>query len=56
MIILVVGDKAKTFDNLSKLGYEVIELDTDGNAIKTFQADAPKEGSNVIREEYPKRK
>ncbi|OFY85873.1 MAG: peptidase M16 [Bacteroidetes bacterium RIFCSPLOWO2_12_FULL_35_15] len=34
MVILVVGDKAKTFDALSKLGYEVTELDSDGNVIK----------------------
>ena len=33
MVILVVGDKAKTFDKLTKLGYEVIELDTDGNPL-----------------------
>jgi zinc protease len=33
MVILVVGDKAKTFEGLSKLGYEVIELDTDGNPL-----------------------
>lgn len=34
MVILVVGDKAKTFDALSKLGYEVMELDADGNVVK----------------------
>ena len=34
MAILVVGDKAKIYDGLSKLGYELIELDTDGNVIK----------------------
>lgn len=33
MIIVVVGDKAKTFEGLNKLGYEVIELDTDGNPL-----------------------
>lgn len=31
MMILVVGDKSKVFEPLQKLGYEVIELDTDGN-------------------------
>ena len=31
MMILVVGDKAKVYEPLLKLGYEVIELDTDGN-------------------------
>lgn len=34
MAILVVGDKSKVYDNLTKLGYEVIELDTDGNPLK----------------------
>ena len=33
MIIVVVGDKAKIYDGLLKLGYEVIELDTDGNPL-----------------------
>lgn len=33
MIIMVVGDKVKIYDGLSKLGYEIIELDTDGNPI-----------------------
>ncbi len=33
MYILVVGDKSKVYDNLLKLGYEVIELDTDGNPL-----------------------
>jgi len=31
MDIVVVGDKAKVYDSLTKLGYEIIELDTDGN-------------------------
>jgi zinc protease len=34
MSILVVGDKLKVYDNLLKLGYDVIELDTDGNPLK----------------------
>ncbi len=34
MAIVVVGDKAKIADGLSKLGYEIIELDTDGNVVK----------------------
>lgn len=34
MAILVVGDKAKIYDGLSKLGYEVIELDTEGKVVK----------------------
>ncbi|MBA3705234.1 MAG: insulinase family protein [Bacteroidetes bacterium] len=34
MTILVVGDKAKVYDGLSKLGYDIVELDTDGNPVK----------------------
>ncbi len=34
MAILVVGDKSKIYEGLSKLGYELIELDTDGNVLK----------------------
>ena len=34
MIILVVGDKTSNFDKLSKLGYEVVELDINGNVLK----------------------
>jgi zinc protease len=35
MNVLVVGDKATVWDGLMKLGYEVIELDVDGNVIST---------------------
>ena len=31
MNILLVGDKAKILPGLQKLGYEIIELDVDGN-------------------------
>ena len=34
MNILLVGDKAKIYDGVKKLGYEVIELDADGNTIQ----------------------
>ena len=34
MNIVVVGDKSKVYDGLSKLGYEIIELDMDGNPVK----------------------
>jgi len=36
--ILLVGDKAKIFPGVQKLGYEIVELDTDGKSImrKTF--------------------
>lgn len=33
MVILVVGDKSKTYQGLTKLGYEIVELDVDGNPI-----------------------
>jgi len=42
MAILVVGDKAKIYSGLSKLGYELIELDTDGNAVKKEANDVNK--------------
>ncbi len=35
MAILVVGDKSKVLLPLTKLGYEVIELDADGNELKS---------------------
>jgi zinc protease len=31
MNILLVGDKAKILPGLEKLGYEIVELDVDGN-------------------------
>jgi zinc protease len=31
MVILIVGDKEKTMPGLQKLGYQVVELDADGN-------------------------
>jgi zinc protease len=34
MIILVVGDKATNFEKIKKLGYDVVELDLNGNEIK----------------------
>jgi zinc protease len=33
MNILLVGDKEKILPGLQKLGYEIIELDVDGNPI-----------------------
>lgn len=33
MAILIVGDKASNFEKLSKLGYEIIELDANGNKV-----------------------
>jgi zinc protease len=31
MNILLVGDKAKILPGLQKMGYEIVELDVDGN-------------------------
>ncbi len=36
--ILLVGDKEKILDNVKKLGYEVVELDTDGQPVATQKA------------------
>ena len=35
MMILIVGDKASNYDKVKALGYEVTELDLNGNEIKT---------------------
>lgn len=34
MIVVIVGDKATNFEKVKKLGYEVIELDINGNPVK----------------------
>lgn len=34
MYIVLVGDKAKVWDGVTKLGYEIVELDKDGNPLK----------------------
>ncbi|BDD07963.1 peptidase M16 [Fulvitalea axinellae] len=39
MNILVVGDKALVLPGLKRLGYEIIELDPDGNEIGVLQSD-----------------
>lgn len=41
MHIVVVGDKAKLYDRMMKLGYEVVEVDNDGKLVKTEQAPIP---------------
>jgi len=38
MNIVIVGDKAKLYDRLVKLGYEVIELDNDGKPLTADQS------------------
>lgn len=42
MNILVVGDKATVGEGLKKLGYEVIELDMNGNPVNVTDPGAPK--------------
>jgi zinc protease len=34
MNILLVGDKAKILPGLQRLGYEIVELDVNGNKVK----------------------
>ncbi len=34
MNIVLVGDKEKILPGLQKLGYDIVELDTDGNVVK----------------------
>ncbi|MFL5741425.1 MAG: M16 family metallopeptidase [Flavisolibacter sp.] len=38
MNILLVGDKARILDGVKKLGYEVVELDSDGNKVEAKKA------------------
>ncbi|MBD2713472.1 insulinase family protein [Microvirga sp. STR05] len=40
MYIVVVGDRTKAFPGLSELGYEVVELDLNGNKVATLTAPA----------------
>ena len=34
MIMVVVGDKAKVYDEVAALGYKMVEIDTEGNPVK----------------------
>jgi zinc protease len=34
MNILLVGDKAKIYEGVKKLGYDIIELDADGKPVE----------------------
>ena len=51
MIILVVGDKSKVYDGLIKLGYEVVELDMEGNPLEA----APVQKNDVDNKPAPKK-
>ncbi|GGG39962.1 M16 family metallopeptidase [Hymenobacter glacieicola] len=41
MYIVVVGDRSKSFPGLSELGYEVVELDAEGNRVAAPAAATP---------------
>ncbi|UYZ62254.1 M16 family metallopeptidase [Hymenobacter weizhouensis] len=41
MYIVVVGDRAKAFPGLAELGYEVVEMDADGNRVTAPATPAP---------------
>jgi len=41
MYIVVVGDRAKSFPGLSELGYDVVELDVNGQPVAAAPAAAP---------------
>ncbi len=53
MVILVVGDKESNLEKIKKLGYEVIELDTDGNPINEAAKNddsQPPNGSTIPKQ------
>jgi zinc protease len=54
LVMLVVGDKEKVFDKLQKLGYDVVELDTDGNPVAS--AAPTKQETEVKKETSPAEK
>jgi zinc protease len=54
MVIMVVGDKAKIADGLSKLGYEVVEVDNMGNPVKPA-AVKPEEKKKPAEQTTPKK-
>ncbi|MBT2556978.1 insulinase family protein [Hymenobacter sp. ISL-91] len=41
MYIVVVGDRTKAFPGLTELGYEVVELDNDGNRVTATATSTP---------------
>ncbi|HEU4718216.1 MAG TPA: hypothetical protein VFU15_10295, partial [Bacteroidia bacterium] len=44
MVIMVVGDSAKIAPGLAKLGYEVVNVDDNGNAVKPAVKDVKSAG------------
>jgi hypothetical protein len=39
MVIMMVGDKTKLHDRLTKLGYEIVEMKEDGNPVHPPKAE-----------------
>ena len=62
MFITVVGDKKSILPGLQKLGYEIIELDSDGNVIPgnnnqdLYKNDEPKDSPKVDKKKEEKKK
>ena len=62
MFITVVGDKKSILPGLQKLGYEIIELDSDGNVITgnnnqdLYKNDEPKDSPKVDKKKEEKKK
>jgi len=54
MVILVVGDKTQNFDKLSKLGYDLIELDADGNPVNKVQPPVEEKSKEAVPYEKQK--
>lgn len=57
MVIVVVGDKNSNFEKLSKLGYEIVELDTEGNILDKdgkIQENTENTGSSLPKGVYTK--
>lgn len=48
MYVVVVGDRAKVFPALSDLGYEVVEMDLDGNRVAAATPAAPAAATPVV--------
>ncbi|MBT9392208.1 insulinase family protein [Hymenobacter sp. NST-14] len=56
MYIVVVGDRAKAFPGLNELGYEVVELDTNGTRVTPAPTPTPAAGSLTAPMETEKMK
>ena len=53
MLILVVGDKKVIYPGLAKLGYEIIELDTNGNPVVPEATEEKKEENKESKGQGP---